>query len=57
MVALQRLTAGVSVQAVSSDLGYESPSAFITMFKKTMGNSPRRFLTDRARLTGIQSFD
>jgi AraC-like DNA-binding protein len=50
LVAMQRLTAGSSVQAVSLDLGYESPSAFITMFKKTMGKSPRRFLAERLRL-------
>jgi AraC-like DNA-binding protein len=50
LVAMQRLTAGGSVQAVSLDLGYESPSAFITMFKKTMGKSPRRFLAERLRL-------
>jgi AraC-like DNA-binding protein len=57
LVALQRLSAGASVQTVSLDLGYESPSAFITMFKKTMGKSPRRFLTERARMAGVQSFD
>jgi AraC-like DNA-binding protein len=35
---------------VSLELGYETPSAFITMFKKTMGKSPRRFLAERSRL-------
>lgn len=48
LVALQRLSAGSSVQAVSLDLGYETPSAFITMFKKAMGKSPRRFLAERS---------
>jgi AraC-like DNA-binding protein len=48
LVALQRLSAGASVQAVSLDLGYENPSAFITMFKKTLGKSPRRFLAERS---------
>jgi AraC-like DNA-binding protein len=57
LVALQRLSEGASVQTVSVDLGYESPSAFITMFKKTMGKSPRRFLIERARSTGLQAFD
>ncbi len=51
LVALQRLSSGSSVQAVSLDLGYETPSAFITMFKKTMGKSPRRFLADRSSFT------
>lgn len=53
-VALQRLSAGASVQVVSVDLGYESPSAFITMFKKAMGASPRRFLSDRAQMAAPQ---
>lgn len=57
LVALQRLSAGASVQAVSLDLGYESPSAFITMFKKTMGKSPRRFLAERTKSAGLQSSD
>jgi AraC-like DNA-binding protein len=57
LLALQRLSTGTSVQTVSLDLGYESPSAFITMFKKVMGTSPRRFLKDRAKITGIDSFD
>lgn len=47
LVALQRLSAGISVQTVSQDLGYETPSAFITMFKKALGKSPRRYLADR----------
>jgi AraC-like DNA-binding protein len=49
LVALQRLSGGASVQTVSLDLGYESPSAFITMFKKALGKSPGRYLADRSR--------
>lgn len=56
LVALQRLSAGSSVQTVSVDLGYETPSAFITMFKKTMGNSPRRFLAERSGFIGREEF-
>lgn len=48
IVALQRLAAGASVQVVSQDLGYESVSAFITMFKKALGKTPGRYLPDRA---------
>lgn len=44
MVALRLLAAGASVQRVSEDLGYESVSAFITMFKKTLGQSPARYI-------------
>jgi len=47
LTALQRLAAGKSVQAVSQDLGYESVSAFITMFKKALGQSPARYLAKR----------
>lgn len=44
MLALERLTRGVPVQLVASDLGYESPSAFIAMFRKALGESPSRYL-------------
>ncbi|WFU55183.1 helix-turn-helix transcriptional regulator [Bradyrhizobium pachyrhizi] len=56
LVALQRLSAGATVQTVSVDLGYEAPSAFITMFKKMMGKSPRRFLAERASITSREDF-
>lgn len=44
MSALERLTAGDAVQSVAFDLGYESASAFITMFRKAMGQPPARYL-------------
>lgn len=44
IVALRSLAAGATVQQVSGDLGYESPSAFITMFKKALGTSPAKYL-------------
>ncbi|MFS2117083.1 helix-turn-helix domain-containing protein, partial [Herbaspirillum frisingense] len=47
MVALQRLASGSSVQRVSQDLGYDSVSAFITMFKKTLGKPPARYMAQR----------
>lgn len=47
MFAIERLTEGASVQSVSFDLGYESASAFITMFKKVMGRPPGQFLAAR----------
>lgn len=45
IVALQRLSMGVSVQQVSGELGYETVSAFILMFRKALGQPPRRFFT------------
>ena len=44
IVAIRSLAAGATVQQVSGDLGYESVSAFITMFKKALGTSPARYL-------------
>lgn len=46
--AMERLTGGDLVQSVAFDLGYESVSAFITMFKKLLGHPPGRFLATRA---------
>lgn len=47
MFALERLVEGESVQTVSLDLGYESASAFITMFKKALGQPPAKYLVMR----------
>jgi AraC-like DNA-binding protein len=43
MFAIEQLAEGVTVQAVAFDLGYESASAFITMFKKVMGQPPGQY--------------
>lgn len=47
MVALQQLASGASVQRVSAELGYESVSAFITMFRKSLGKPPARYMAQR----------
>jgi len=44
LAALERLAAGQPVTAVALDLGYDSPSAFIAMFRRTLGASPTRYL-------------
>ncbi len=44
LAALERLAALEPVTSVALDLGYASPSAFIAMFKREMGQSPRRYL-------------
>lgn len=41
--SIRRLAEGVPVTAVAVDLGYESPSAFSTMFRRALGVSPRAF--------------
>jgi len=47
VMAIQRLTRGASVQAVANDLGYESASSFITMFRKALGQPPGRYMKER----------
>jgi|SRR5580698_7019877 AraC-like DNA-binding protein len=44
IIAIRELAGGASVQRVSGDLGYESVTAFITMFKKALGQPPARYL-------------
>ncbi|MWD26821.1 helix-turn-helix domain-containing protein [Aquicoccus sp. SCR17] len=41
--ALPRLIAGETVTTVALDLGYESPAAFTTMFRRMLGRSPRAY--------------
>jgi len=41
--ALTRLAAGTPVSNVAMDLGYDSQSAFITMFKKALGKTPGKY--------------
>lgn len=41
--ALRLLGAGVAVTAVAQRVGYRSPSAFVAMFTRTLGQSPGRY--------------
>ena len=43
LAALPRLSAGEPVTGVALDLGYESPAAFTTMFKRVLGEPPSRY--------------
>lgn len=49
VLALRRLSAGQTVQTVALDLGYESASSFVTMFRKMVGKPPSRYLFERLR--------
>jgi AraC-like DNA-binding protein len=51
IVALRELAGGKTVQHVAYDLGYESPSAFITAFKKSFGKPPATYMSERMQLT------
>lgn len=44
IVALQLLIGGKSVQQVAQSLGYDSTTAFITMFRKGLGQTPGRYI-------------
>ncbi|ANN67540.1 AraC family transcriptional regulator [Bordetella bronchialis] len=43
IVALRQLAEGRTVQRVAEELGYESVTAFITMFKKSLGKPPAKY--------------
>jgi AraC-like DNA-binding protein len=49
LVAIRELAAGSSVQRVAEHLGYESVAAFITMFKKSLGQTPTRYFASLAK--------
>ena len=42
---LMRLAKGEPVTAVALDVGYENPSAFISMFRRTLGVTPGRYFS------------
>ncbi|SQC94136.1 Methylphosphotriester-DNA--protein-cysteine S-methyltransferase [Cedecea neteri] len=48
IVALRYLISGMTVQNVAELLGYDSTTAFITMFKKALGTTPGRYLSTLA---------
>jgi AraC-like DNA-binding protein/mannose-6-phosphate isomerase-like protein (cupin superfamily) len=44
--AMPRLAAGEAITTIALDLGYESPAAFTTMFKRLQGVPPRQYLSE-----------
>lgn len=46
VLALARLSCGDSVTRIALDLGYESPAAFSTMFRRLTGSTPSRYCDD-----------
>lgn len=43
LLALERIALGEKIIDIAGELGYESPSAFATMFKKQFGTTPSQF--------------
>ncbi len=46
LAAMRRLAAGQRVNQVALELGYESASAFVAMFRRALGTTPGRYFTD-----------
>jgi AraC-like DNA-binding protein len=46
-LAVERLAGGASIQQVATDLGYENVPSFVTMFRKTLGAPPGRYMGER----------
>lgn len=47
-LSLRRLAAGEAVTTIAGDLGYESVSAFIAMFRRMLGTTPARYFASGA---------
>ncbi|WP_407354001.1 AraC family transcriptional regulator [Luteimonas sp. R10] len=45
--AISRLVSGQSITCIAYDVGYESPSAFSNMFKRTLGMTPAEYRNHR----------
>lgn len=57
MKALERLAAREPVTQIALDLGYTSPSAFIAMFRRAFGVSPKRYFRDASKPASQQADD
>jgi AraC-like DNA-binding protein len=51
LLSLPRLAAGVSVLQVALEHGYDSPSAYSAMFRRTLGIAPTVYLNGSQRVT------
>jgi len=51
--ALPRLAAGVAVTTVALDLGYDSPAAFTSMFRRALGAPPSRYFRSAMSVQGL----
>jgi len=48
LAAMARLAEGQPITRIALDLGYDSPSAFAAMFKRSLGTPPSRYFRDGA---------
>lgn len=47
MLAVKWMAEGATIQQVALDLGYESVSSFVNMFRKALGAPPGRYMAER----------
>lgn len=55
LAALARLAAGEKVTSVALDLGYDSPSAFIAMFRRQLGVTPSRYFDAETSSSAVRA--
>ena len=48
--ALERLADGQAVTTIALEMGYESPSAFIAMFRQNLGVTPTQYIANRLNI-------
>ncbi len=48
LTAMRDLGDGHTISAIARRLGYSSPSAFVTMFRRETGTTPTAYFRDRA---------
>lgn len=53
LFSLERLESGEKISSIALDLGYESESSFINMFKKHLGTSPKKYFQALERVSEI----
>ena len=44
MKGIELLAAGRSVKTVAAEVGYRQPSAFVELFRQTLGMTPRKWI-------------
>jgi AraC-like DNA-binding protein len=57
LYSLDKIEQGENMESIALGLGYESSSAFITMFKKHLGSSPKRYFKDTQNIEEGREID
>lgn len=56
LYSLELIENGHNITSVALDLGYDSSSAFITMFKKQLGQSPKQYVKQHQQQRGHEHY-